>query len=603
MSYLIPNYVVRKSEKDTLINEMLIDDIISERDNNKVLLIFMYMHSNTTQSNNINFALKDMICECGFKPRSGKGNINEVFKTILNYLNKKGYFGNNDIDFMNIKVNQFIKVNNNYFDTNEEGNKINYFILDDEEIEDIYNINNVDSKKLLLYYSTLKSRIYNSIDVSDEKAKVCYATVEDMSKDIALSKDTINQYNQILVDNDLIYIDNAGKFSKINNGNRIYKQSANTYTLTSINNYKVEVDKSIDMYINYMKKLNWNLCEDTTLTQNQLVGTINRLEYLEQQGKLSDENKVKLDKAKEMQNIVSDTNKYDNQQLLDQHPDMLLSEIFLDMNMDELSRKYQDTEFNLGLIDEDFNLLVDKDYYKWVIVNYNKSKHDYYKNCIAKKIKEVNPGTTDEQEHKGYFGKPKHSNESGEIIENDNWNDEEVDINDVIGNLFGVDEEESIKMTTINAPKSDTKGDNIELTSSYDNEKDTNVLKSFRSLSNIYKNNEKEELEKVKQDFAKDINISTSAIDIFLVDIEEYLNSEDFTELTLEQKKEQMKAIYQANRFEIEEIERKQHEQKKRDEEMEMCVKNYDNNIDRYVEDIFYNDNRVETDDIDELFA
>ena len=64
-----------------------------------------------------------------------------------------------------------------------------------------------------------------------------------------------------------------------------------------------------------------------------------------------------------------------------------------------------------------------------------------------------------------------------------------------------------------------------------------------------------------------------------------------------------MKAIYQANRFEIEEIERKQHEQKKRDEEMEMCVKNYDNNIDRYVEDIFYNDNRVETDDIDELFA
>lgn len=547
MSYLIPNYVVRKSEEDTLINKMLIDYIISERDNDKVLLIFMYMHSNTTQSNNINFTLKDMICECGFKPRSGKGNINEVFKTILNYLNKKGYFGNNDIDFMNIKVNQFIKVNNNYFDTNEEGNKINYFILDDEEIEDIYNINNVDSKKLLLHYASLKSRIYNATSDTDTKAKVCYATVEDMSKDISLSKDTIDVYNKILVDNDLIYIDNAGKFRKINNGNRIYKQSANTYTLTSINNYKVEVDKSIDMYINYMKKLNWNLCEDTTLTQNQLVGTINRLEYLEQQGKLSDENKVKLNKAREIQNVITDTNKYDNKQLLEDYPDMLLSEIFLDMKMDKLSYKYQDIEKDLDLVDEEFNLLIDKEYYDWVIVNYNKNKHDYYKNCVAKKIRENNSksedeATTVEQEHKGYFGVPRRSDKVVDEVstteqELENWNDEEVDINDVIDDLFGIDEEESIKMTTTNVPESDTKGDNIELTSSYDNEKDTNVLKSFRSLSNIYKNNEKEELEKVKQDFAKDINISTSAIDIFLVDIEEYLNSEDFTELTLEQKK------------------------------------------------------------------
>lgn len=591
MSYLIPNYVVRKSEEDTLINKMLIDYIISERDNDKVLLIFMYMHSNTTQSNNINFTLKDMICECGFKPRSGKGNINEVFKTILNYLNKKGYFGNNDIDFMNIKVNQFIKVNNNYFDTNEEGNKINYFILDDEEIEDIYNINNVDSKKLLLYYSTLKSRIYNSIDVSDEKAKVCYATVEDMSKDISLSKDTIDVYNKILVDNDLIYIDNAGKFSKISNGNRIYKQSANTYTLTSINNYKVEVDKSIDMYINYMKKLNWNLCEDTTLTQNQLVGTINRLEYLEQQGKLSDENKVKLDKAKEMQNIVSDTNKYDNQQLLDQHPDMLLSEIFLDMNMDELSRKYQDTEFNLGLIDEDFNLLVDKDYYKWVIVNYNKSKHDYYKNCIAKKIKEVNPGITDEQEYKGYFGKPRHSATVDEVStveqENDNW-DEEVDINDVIDDLFGIDEEE-IKInsscdveTESNYPQTDY--------SSSDEEIIKHEIDNFRSF---YKHISEEACEKLFKTDEEIVHI---------------LNSSEFLLADVESKHEQCQNMLVNSLDQLQQIQSKINMQEEIEKYNDMFVdvvveedvSEVDSREQQYYDMMFCD---VELDDIDELFA
>ncbi len=452
MNYLIPNYIVRGSEKgNTLINQMVIDKVITEYDADKVLLIFKYLFANTTQSNTVNFTLEDMIIDCGFVPKTKKGGTNDKFKIILDYLNKNNYFVDNDIDFLNIKPKQFIKVGSNYFDTNEEGKKGNYFILDDEEIEDIYNIDNIDSNKLLLYYTTLKSRIHIKTKVTDEEPQTCYATVQDMAKDILLSDDTINQYNQILVENDLIYIDNAGKFSKIIGSKRIYKQSTNTYTLTSIKNYKAEVDKSINIYIDYMEKLGWELCNDISLSKRQIAGSVNRLKYLKQQGKLDDEGKEKLKQLQEQQNIISNTNKYDNMQLLEENPNMMLSEIFLMKDLDELSYKYQDIELNLGLVDEDFNLLVDKEYYDWVIVNYNKKEHDYYKNCVAKRIRKKSD-TASKSEPK-HFGKPnpfeKVDYETGEIISDtdsivktSSVNEPVSDNNDNLDWLNGVEEKE-----------------------------------------------------------------------------------------------------------------------------------------------------------------
>lgn len=383
MNYLIPNFILRGDEGCTLINRMLIDNVITEKDSDKILLVFKYFWANTTQSNTINFTLEDMVNGCGFVARV---ETNKVFKNILDYLHKNNYIIADDIDFTKIKPKEFIRIKPNYFRINSEGQKIDYFMLDDEEIEDIYNIDNVDNRKLLLYYSTLKSRIYVPNHESDEKPQVCYIAVEDMSKDILLSTDTITQYNDILVDNDLIYIDNAGKFMKVDNNKRIYRQSANTYTITSIKNYKGEVDKSINLYINYMKDLGWEQCKEPTMTKRQVAGAINRLVYLKKEGKLTDEGKAQLVQLQEQQNIISNTAKFDNKQLLEDNPNMLLSDTFLDMNMNNLAEKYQNIELDLGLVDDDFNLLVDWDYYKWIITEYNEDEHDKYRNYVAKKI-------------------------------------------------------------------------------------------------------------------------------------------------------------------------------------------------------------------------
>lgn len=296
MNCLIPNYVVRGGKnKTTLINKMVSNKIISNNDSDKVLLVFKYLFDNTTNNNNINLSVEHLTVNSGFKPRAENY---KKFRTILNYLHEKDYIKQDDVNFHNVNSKYFIQVKSNYFRTNLEGQKIDYFILTDDEIDKIYNIKNVDNGKLLLYYSTLKSRIYVPNHESDLSPQVCYATAEEMAKDIMLSEHTINIYNDILVDNGLVHIDNAGIFTKIENGVRLFRQSANTYTLTNIKEYKAEIESSINIYKNYMKDLGWKQCKEPTMTKRQVAGTINRLEQLEKEGKLTDKNRIKLEIAK-----------------------------------------------------------------------------------------------------------------------------------------------------------------------------------------------------------------------------------------------------------------------------------------------------------------
>lgn len=146
------------------------------------------------------------------------------------------------------------------------------------------------------------------------------------------------------------------------------------------------------------------------------------------------------------------------------------------------------------------------------------------------------------EENKSYFGKPKHSatvdTSSTTEQENDNWNDEEVDINDVIDNLFGVDEEESIKMTTINAPKRD----NIELTTSYNNnitdeEMIEQEIDSFRSMYSY---------------------IDKRTIEEFLAtnDIQKIFNSAEFTKTNIESKRKQIQNILNNSYNELDTMQR-----------------------------------------------
>jgi hypothetical protein len=72
--------------------------------------------------------------------------------------------------------------------------------------------------------------------------------------------------------------------------------------------------------------------------------------------------------------------------LLSNNHGNLLSAVFDDLGRGREYEYYKELEYDLELVDEDGNLQVDWDYYKWVIVNYTEEKHDYYANCVLKKI-------------------------------------------------------------------------------------------------------------------------------------------------------------------------------------------------------------------------
>ena len=69
--------------------------------------------------------------------------------------------------------------------------------------------------------------------------------------------------------------------------------------------------------------------------------------------------------------------------------DILLSDIYFNQGNINLSDKYSDVEKQLDIIDnETGEFLINWDYYKWLMINYNSDQHEYYYNCVQKYIRE-----------------------------------------------------------------------------------------------------------------------------------------------------------------------------------------------------------------------
>lgn len=373
VNYLIPNYVLQSG----MIKSMFDENVIKQSDADKVLSVFMYLYAYTTNNGNIRFNLVDLIEKCGFKSRTGIGESNEKFKGILHYLNVNGYFKPNEYDFSKIKPNQFIEVTPQYFDIDDEGGKKSFFVLEQSEIDKINSIQGIDSKKILLLYCSIKSMINPS-------TKVCYPSVENIIDNILLSEDVIYKYTNELVNINLICYDNAGVFYKTVNGKRKYAPSNNTYILTATSGYAIYLQKSINSYASYMINLGWKRSKKTNVNNREIAGVINRLTHLQSNSGLNKKQEKLLQDAISKRDLIKgeDRIKFENGELLDKNKGKLLSDIFTDMYMDTNANKYYDLELKLELIDCDRNLLVDWDYYKWVMVNYSECEHDKYVNFI-----------------------------------------------------------------------------------------------------------------------------------------------------------------------------------------------------------------------------
>lgn len=383
--------------------------------NEKTLLILDYLYMHTNRRNKIHFYLKDMIVECGFSYSTKKGESHDQFKDILLVLHKINVI-ESEYDFSKTPSKELITCSLT-IDLDQ-----NYTQLYDNEKEKIngQTIDKVNNLKLLIYYCYLKCRMYkrpkdDSMVVSGGRAEVAYPSFKLINEDLGITDDSIDKYNNILIALDMIRLSSAGNWYYKDDPNKVLKDSCNFYTLFT---NEEESEHNLKEGIKFWKKLDFNLGKVFTNSKEyknnnkRLNGELGSIIKKEKNGTATEADIARKNEI--INSINSDEGQFNIQALLDANPNTLLSSIYSGFNSDRKAEKYWDIENSLGLINDEDEISIDYEYYKWVMVNYNKDEHTYYVNCVEKhKRDKVKP--------KGLQNKKKVIKDDSAFIEEMGW--------------------------------------------------------------------------------------------------------------------------------------------------------------------------------------
>lgn len=378
------------------------DSILKHIKDDKVLSVLDYLHTNTNRKGITIFTIEDIILSSSYQLKKGVNGTNNQIKNILKELMQLDVISSITDSLGVMQDVDNIKINKLYSCTYKLNLDSGFHILHDSEKDKILNqsIDKADNHKVLLYYCYLKSRIYNPsselpINARGGKAAVCYPSFKTISLETNINENLIPKYNDILVKLDLIRIANAGLYYFKADPKKFRYESNNIYVLYDDAEYwKDELKESIKQY----KRLFSDEREFVNTRQyknndKKINGYIARIEALEKQGKATEQQIEKKNQLLYAKEIDEDTanRMYTIISLLDKYPNKLVSYAFADKFREKLADEYWDLEYKLGLIDRDSNILVDWNYYKWIMTNYEESKHEYYNNCVKKHIRDNSP--------------------------------------------------------------------------------------------------------------------------------------------------------------------------------------------------------------------
>lgn len=363
----------------------------------KVLLVLDYLYTNTNRKDITMFTLEDMVISCGFKVDNHKGKINDKFKNILINLQESKIIITN-IDLSKIKAKEFIKCKIDIFKKDDNDKDINFIQLFDYEKDKILNYNKekIDNLKMLYYYCYIKARMFkrakdDDINVNGGNPEVCFPSYKIINFDLKLTDEVISKYNNILVELNLIRVGNAGLFYYLTDKNKVKRESPNIYTLWTKQQevWKNNLKEGIKFYKKQFKDERFFLNTRQYKNNNREInGFISRIEYLEKEGKATEEQIQKKNEYKKSVNIDEKIQRRITLFEKEENKGMILSEIYDFYGSVKKFEKALKLEKSLGLLNENDDLAVNYDYYKWVMINYTEDKHDYFKNCIKKHILE-----------------------------------------------------------------------------------------------------------------------------------------------------------------------------------------------------------------------
>ena len=410
--------------------------ILSYTNNNHrtfYILDFIYMNKN--MRNITNFHLKDMIIDCGFTYSTKKDASSDQFKEILSILQNKNII-KSDTNFKDDKLNGKISC------TLEIDLDNQFFLLYDSEKNKILNqtLDKTNNMKLLMYYCYLKCRMYkrpkgDELVKSGGRSEVCWVSFETITNETGFTDETIDKYNNVLIELDMIRKDSAGLWYYKDDPNKSLKESCNFYTLfvdeeTAINDLKegIKFYKKMDINSNKVFTGSKNYKNNNKVLNGELGSIIKK----EKKGTATADDISRKNQI--IFSITANEEQHGIQALLDANPDTLLSDIYHGFNSDEKAEKYYELEHSLGLLDTGKEFGIDFTYYKWIMMNYDKEEHDKFVHCVNNKKKAQL--TNDDiiyfadlkpQKHKGFGPQNKKK-----VIEEDNKQDD-TDIMEELG--------------------------------------------------------------------------------------------------------------------------------------------------------------------------
>ena len=365
--------------------------------NEKALLILEYLYLNTNRRNLIKFTLEDMIVQCGFKCSTKKNESNAQFKELLSILQRNSIidvFGNDGKEpnplIENFKPKELIKCSLKIDYDN------NFVMLEDHEKDKIFcqEIDKVNNLKLLLYYCYLKCRIYkrrkdDDLQMSGGRPEVGFPSFKTINEDLHITDDTIDNYNQILVKLDLIRIGSAGNWHYADDPNKVLRDSCNIYALfvdEETTNLNLKEGIKFYKYLDINSNKIFTNSKEYKNNNKRLNGELGSLIKKEKLGTITEKDIARKNEI--INSINANDEQYSIKALLESNPERLISDIFDGFANHKKANKFYELEIGLGLINDDCELLVGYEYYKWIMINYSEDRHSFYVNCVKKHKRE-----------------------------------------------------------------------------------------------------------------------------------------------------------------------------------------------------------------------
>lgn len=227
----------------------------------KLFILMSYLHINTNRFGIAMFSIEDIITECGLKVNNNKGKSCDQIKLLIKFLQDEQLLDDN-FDISSIKPKQMIKCKYSGIEKNDAGGMIKFTQIDYNAITKImkYSERNIDNIRLVYYYGYLSSRMYRRSSSEGNirkggRAEVCYPSYQCITDDTGLVDATIEQYNSILVDLDLIRIGNLGTYTDKNDKVLIKRESPNFYVFVKEEDIGRE-EKETEWYANLNVAMN-----------------------------------------------------------------------------------------------------------------------------------------------------------------------------------------------------------------------------------------------------------------------------------------------------------------------------------------------------------